>query len=235
MARVRHGGDVHPRRDRGVVLMDGRQSKWGRHVRPLLPVNAIRCRGESEGRLSLNEGRAQSRSSLETVVRLTRIAWRRLVRVRTWVITVRMREWGGRHTRLRHEPDSEVVSQTTSGTTVRSEHPPAGAARCDAEAGRARGRGRCSTKGRQEHTPDRELTCKRCLSRVIPDVVFARQGREPKKLRLQGLLGSGAKGGIRTPTLLLTPAPQAGASASSATFARSDGAVLAARTAEQHR
>ena len=37
---------------------------------------------------------------------------------------------------------------------------------------------------------------------------------------------SGAKGGIRTPTLLLTPAPQAGASASSATFARSEGAVL---------
>jgi hypothetical protein len=36
----------------------------------------------------------------------------------------------------------------------------------------------------------------------------------------------GAKGGIRTPTVLLPPAPQAGASASSATFARREDAAL---------
>ena len=43
-----------------------------------------------------------------------------------------------------------------------------------------------------------------------------------------GQLSAQPKGGIRTPTLLRAPAPQAGASASSATFAREVGAASAA-------
>ena len=41
-----------------------------------------------------------------------------------------------------------------------------------------------------------------------------------EKTRILALSKVGAKGGTRTPTVLLPPAPQAGASANSATFAR---------------
>src|SRR3954469_14946144 len=44
--------------------------------------------------------------------------------------------------------------------------------------------------------------------------------RKTKSPHVCGPFLFGAKGGIRTPTLLRAPAPQAGASASSATFAR---------------
>src|SRR3954471_6661948 len=50
-------------------------------------------------------------------------------------------------------------------------------------------------------------------------------GSLPKVPQLQALLVFGAEGGIRTPTVLLPPAPQAGASASSATSATCEGGI----------
>ena len=69
-------------------------------------------------------------------------------------------------------------------------------------------------------------TVARVCSRVAVRLPFRFRTGNKKAPQKRGSFRSGAKGEIRTLTLLRAPAPQAGASASSATFARRVGRAL---------